>query len=261
MEVLKSIKRPTDINWDIWIDRWDQMQNRYVAMRSERFDKIVQLIEATQQPPKQILDIGCGPGSLSLRLLESFPETEIYCIDVDPTLLWIAEVLKKKYNNRIHIFQGDLRESSWTTHFSTSFDAIVSATALHWLDKAQLSELYRQINLLLDSGGIFVNADHVGCESSKIQYFWESNREQIRSEQTIVPGSDWDSFWADYAKTLGVDISKIRSPLFEDRVTGPEEGLPLSWHFDKLREAGFSTVECFLRYDCDAIYGGLKESD
>ena len=259
MEELKSIKRPTDIDWDIWIDRWDQMQNRYIAMRSERFGKIIQLIEATQKSPKRILDIGCGPGSLSLRLLESFPETEIYCVDVDPTILWIAEVFKKKYDNRIHIFQGDLGESSWTSNFPTPFDAIVSATALHWLDKVQLSQLYKQVNILLSSEGIFLNADHVGSKSSKIQYFWESNRDLIRSEQTIIPGSDWDSFWTDYTKTLGVDVSKIRSPLFKDREIGSEEGLPLSWHLDKLREAGFPIVECFFRCDCDAIYGGLKE--
>ncbi len=258
MEVLKSTKRPTDIDWDIWIDRWNQMQNRYIAMRSKRFDKIIQLIKATQQSPKRILDIGCGPGSLSERLLESFPLTEVYCVDVDPTLLWIAEVLKKKYEKRIHIFQGDLCESSWTSNFSNPFDAVVSATALHWLDEGQLSKLYKQINFLLSSEGIFLNADHVGSESSKIRYFWESNRDLIQSEQTIAPGSDWDSFWTDYTKTLGVDISKIRSPLFTDRETGPEEGLPLSWHLDKLREAGFPIVECFFRFDCDAIYGGLK---
>lgn len=39
---------------------------------------------------------------------------------------------------------------------------------------------------------------------------------------------------------------------------GVESGMPLAWHFDRLREAGFSTVECFWRHDGDAIYGGLK---
>ena len=42
---------------------------------------------------------------------------------------------------------------------------------------------------------------------------------------------------------------------------GVEEGLPLAWHFDKLTESGFSSVDCFWRCDCDAIYGGISCRD
>jgi hypothetical protein len=35
-------------------------------------------------------------------------------------------------------------------------------------------------------------------------------------------------------------------------------GLPLAWHFDRLRESGFAQVDCLWRCDGDAIYGGIK---
>ncbi len=259
MEELKSIERPTDINWDTWIDRWDQMQDRLVAKRSERFEIIIQLITATQSSPKRILDIGCGTGSLSLRLIESFPEAEVFCVDIDPTMLWIAETMKRKYDNRIHILQHDLRDTSWRKNFSFTFDAVVSATALHWLNGDQLNTLYQQISQLLRPSGIFLNADHVGSDSLIIQSYWDRCRDMKRSDESLSPENDWDSFWTDYTKALGVDVNKIRDPLFKNRESGPEEGLPLSWHFDKLREANFTVVDCFWRCDGDAIYGGLKE--
>lgn len=235
------------------------MQDRFVAKRPERFQTIIQLISTTQLSPTRILDIGCGTGSLSLNLLESFPKTEIFCVDIDPTMLWMTETIKRKYNNRVHILEHDLRDSSWIVDISFPFDAVVSATALHWLNKDQLCSLYQQINQLLCPGGIFLNADHAGSDSLKIQSYWDRCRDMERSNDSISPGSDWDSFWNDYTKALGVDVNKIRNPLFENRESGPEEGLPLFWHLNKLREADFPVVECFWRCAGDAIYGGLKE--
>ena len=41
---------------------------------------------------------------------------------------------------------------------------------------------------------------------------------------------------------------------------GVEDRMPLAWHFDRLRESGFSSPECFWRCGGDAIYGAiLKE--
>jgi len=174
-------------------------------------------------------------------------------------MLWIAETLKRKYDNRVHVLQSDLRDNSWAKGFTIPFDAIVSATALHWLNMNQLGALYRQINQLLCPGGVFLNADHVGSDSTKIQSYWEKCRDLKREDENDNPGNDWDSFWTDYTKALGVDVHNIRDRLFENRESGPEEGLPLSWHLDKLSEAGFPVVECFWRCDCDAIYGGVKE--
>lgn len=258
MEELRYIQRPAGIDWDYWIDRWDRMQERYIAKRSERFDTIIWLVSAINPSPTRILDIGCGTGSLSLRLLESFPKTEIFCVDIDPTMLWIAERLKNNYRSRVRIHRNDLRDSNWVEDFPLAFDAIVSVTALHWLNENQLGQLYRQTSYLLNNGGIFLNADHVGSDSPKIQRYWEHHRDMMRSDENNHPGNDWDSFWVDYTKALGVDVDKIRSPLFENRESGPEEGLPLSWHLDRLREANFAIVDCYWRCDGDAIYGGIK---
>ena len=59
-----------------------------------------------------------------------------------------------------------------------------------------------------------------------------------------------------YARALGVDILKIQEQLWRPS-DWVEDGMPLAWHFDRLREAGFRSVDCLWRCDCDAIYGGI----
>ena len=68
----------------------------------------------------------------------------------------------------------------------------------------------------------------------------------------------WPSFWEDYLGELGGEAKKRWDELQASR-QGVEGGMPLDWHFDRLKEAGFRDVECFYRFYCDAIYGGVKE--
>jgi hypothetical protein len=66
---------------------------------------------------------------------------------------------------------------------------------------------------------------------------------------------DWDMFWAAFGQALGYTSQES----IDGWEGGVEEGLPLAWHLDRLRESGFYAVDCFARWDCDALYGGIKE--
>ena len=224
---------------------------------------MVRIVLSTHPAPLRILDIGCGTGSLSQKFLESIPTADVTGVDIDPTMLWLAETRKEKFKNRLHIFQNDLRDTAWVKSLASSFDAVVSATALHWLNTDQLGVLYQQIGQLLNPGGIFLNADHVGSNAPQIQRYWEEHRliECNDGENSIRfgQGDDWDSFWVEYSHALGLDVGKLHHHLFKNRDRGHDDGFPLAWHLDKLRESGFPIVDCFWRCGCDAIYGGLKE--
>jgi len=62
-----------------------------------------------------------------------------------------------------------------------------------------------------------------------------------------------------YDRALKIDVEGFRTELMGPW-EGSEEGLPLEWHFERLRASGFEAVDCFWRCDCDAIYGGLRHS-
>ena len=61
----------TVVHWREWVARWDRMQARYLVGRAERFAVIARLVRETQGPAPRIVDLGCGPGSLSAALLDA----------------------------------------------------------------------------------------------------------------------------------------------------------------------------------------------
>lgn len=249
-----NIQFPKHIDWRKWISRWDRMQQRYIPARKQRFETIVQLIADTQRKVSRILDVGCGTGSLMLPILRTFPTAEVWGVDFDPMLLALAGKRLSKFGERAKLVEGDLRKQNWISSVPARFDAIVSATTLHWFSPAQLSRLYKQFARLLNSGGIFLNADHAGSRGRGIQKNWESQR---RRHSQNSAADDWDGFWNAYGKAMKVDMKDFRKKLTGAWV-GSEQGLPLTWHFEKLKQAGFEMIDCFWRLDYDAIYGGIR---
>jgi cyclopropane fatty-acyl-phospholipid synthase-like methyltransferase len=258
MNTNNTTKLPANLDWQPWVERWDRMQERYLVRREERIQLLVKLVGATAKPVRHIVDLGCGTGSLMQPFLEAFPEAEIHGIDFDPVLLPLAQERLRSYGPRARIILADLRVNDWRAAIPSSVDAVISATALHWLTERELSALYRQIGSLVRPGGLFVNADHVASRQPQLQKFWERNREEMRRLEAKT-GEDWEGFWAAYTEALGLSGQREKT----QRVLGGwnggvEAGMPLEWHFAELKANGFSQPECFWRCDCDAIYGAFR---
>ena len=247
----------THIDWQTWIRRWDRMQDFYIPARKERFEIIVRLIGASQRKVSRVLEIGCGTGSLMMPILQEFPTAEVWGVDFDSTLLVLAEKRLAGFGERAKLVRGDLRKQNWTQLVGRPFDAVVSATALHWFSPSQLSRLYKQFARILKPGGIFLNADHAGSRSKKIQKSWEDHKNRSTRKDKESNADDWEGFWRAYGKVLKVDIGNFRKKLMGPWV-GSEQGLPLEWHFEKLKAGGFEAVDCFWRLDYDAVYGGIR---
>jgi len=252
-----NIQFPTHIDWRNWIRRWDRMQDRYIPRRKERFEIIVRLIADTQRKVLKVLDVGCGTGSLMLPILQAFPTVEVWGADFDATLLALAEKRLAGFGGRAKLVEADLRKRNWLSIMPASFDAVVSATTLHWFSTSQLSRLYRQFGRILRAGGIFLNADHVCSISKPIQKRWENHRDLMLSKFR-TGADDWDGFWLAYGRAPKINVKDFRKKLMGPWV-GCEQGLPLEWHFEKLKANGFEATDCFWRLDCDAIYGGIRK--
>jgi cyclopropane fatty-acyl-phospholipid synthase-like methyltransferase len=253
---MQELKMPENFSWKMWIERWDKMQERYIAKRSERFEIMIHLVRETQKNILYMLDLGCGTGSIMLEMLKAFPQAEVFGVDFDSTLLPLARKRLERFRNRAHIIFDDLRKSTWLKTIPKPIDAVVSATALHWMKPDELTKLYGQLAKILRPGGIFLNADHVGSDNDKIQKSWQKHQKQTSRQ---CDGETWENFWADYMATLGLKTTQIRQRVLGGWEGGIEEGMPMIWHFDKLKGAGFESIDCFWRCNCDAIYGGLKK--
>src|SRR5215469_13243556 len=71
-----------------WVGRWDAQQELFMPDREERFDVLIDAVEAgAGRGDPLVLDLGSGPGSLAVRLLDRMPAARIVAIDTDPLLL------------------------------------------------------------------------------------------------------------------------------------------------------------------------------
>src|SRR6202035_1319855 len=96
-----------------WIRRWDLQQEDSLPDREERFTALIDAVEAgTGRPDPLVIDLGCGPGSLSVRLLDRIPAASIIAVDADPVMLALA---RAAYGDRAGLrFPGaDLRTPRW----------------------------------------------------------------------------------------------------------------------------------------------------
>ncbi|MBZ5666810.1 MAG: class I SAM-dependent methyltransferase [Acidobacteriia bacterium] len=133
----KSLELPKNIQWQQWVERWDRMQERYLVQRDERIKLLVRLVCEAVSPVSRVLDLGCGTGSLMQPFLDAFPEAEIYGIDFDPVLLPLAQQRLRSYGTRSQLILADMRSEDWQAKLPKIFDAVISATALHWLTEVQ----------------------------------------------------------------------------------------------------------------------------
>ncbi|MBN1257261.1 MAG: methyltransferase domain-containing protein [Planctomycetes bacterium] len=107
---MTEINLPKDFDWQHWCERFDQMQEGYIIHHQEIFEIISQLVKTTQGESPRILDLGCGCGTLTLKLLESIPESKVMAVDLDPAMLALARPRLECFGDKAQIIEADLRK-------------------------------------------------------------------------------------------------------------------------------------------------------
>ena len=73
-----------------WQRSWDRQQEGYLPDREDRLGALVDIVEAVGGPTPTILDLACGTGSITRRILARLPGARTVAVDIDPALLAIA---------------------------------------------------------------------------------------------------------------------------------------------------------------------------
>ena len=182
-----------------WLRRWDAQQTRYIPHREERFTAVVEaLAEVVGRPDPVVLDLGCGPGSLSVRIAERLPGARVIALDADPLLL---EIGRRALAQRPQIswVDADLRSPDWTQLLpgDQPLDAAVSSTALHWLQADELSDLYATLGRLLRQGGVFIDADRLseGAGAPRVERAGRAVAAGLRGAAQ-AEGESWTDWWS-----------------------------------------------------------------
>ncbi|KUJ64388.1 methyltransferase [Streptomyces albus subsp. albus] len=240
-------------DWQSWQRSWDRQQEWYLPDREERFRVMLDAVESVVGPRPRVLDLACGTGSISDRLLRRFPGATSVGVDLDPVLLTIARGHFAD-QPRVEFHSADLRDPGWPGPLPAGpYDAVLTATALHWLDADALRALYRQLAGLVREGGVFVNADHMPDPSTPRLNAAERAYRHARQQRARAGGAlDWADWWRSVARDPALaEVAAERFGIFGDPTSGDDHGAdpahPAVWHIEALRAAGFAearTIWC-----------------
>jgi tRNA (cmo5U34)-methyltransferase len=198
-------------------------------------DLITQAAARINPQATHLLDIGCGAGNYTLKLLQVLPHLNITLVDLSlPMLERALQRVKPMTTGGIVATQGDIRE---LVLGEGQFDIIVAAAVFHHLrTDADWEQVFAKCYAALKPGGSLWISDLVEHTSPTIQaMMWKRYGEYLTALQD-----------AEYRDQVFAYIEMEDTPR------------PLLFQVDLLRRVGFQVVEILHKNTCFAAFGGIK---
>lgn len=234
------------MGWGEWVRRWDRQQTAYIPHREQRFEVMAEVVAALGRRAPRLIDLACGPGSLSRRLLSRIPSATSVAVDFDPVLLELGRRTFGRLAARTTWVEADLRDPGWVDRLpSGRYDAVLSTTALHWLGEADLTRVYRQLHRVLRTGGALLNGDTMAFDATLPSFrrlAHTINHERTRALRVRTDAEDWETWWRRLREVPSLAaLFTVRDQRFphghhRDRALVPD------FHAAALRAAGFRQV-------------------
>jgi tRNA (cmo5U34)-methyltransferase len=198
-------------------------------------DLIASVAAATNPTATHLLDIGCGAGNYTLKILRHLPNLNITLVDLSkPMLDRAVERVRPVTEGEIETAQADIRDLDLG---ESQFDIIVAAAVFHHLrEDSEWSSVFRKCHRALRPGGAIWISDLVAHASPEVQAV----------------------MWARY----GAYLEQLRGSEYREHVFAyiEQEDTPRSvmYQVDLLREVGFRRVEILHKNGCFAAFGAIK---
>lgn len=190
----------------------------------------------------RILDVGCGGGNYTLRLLQIANELgvkhkleKITLIDLSANMLErAAQRVGQAFAGELVTKQTDVRDYDFG---EAECDVIVTGQCLHHLrGEAEWRTVFTAMFRGLAPGGGLWIVDTVEHETPAVERMM------------------WDR-WADFLVTLGGEAYRDH---VLDYVRAEDTPRPLAWQLERLREAGFASLDVLHKSSRFASFGGVK---
>ena len=189
----------------------------------------------TNPQATHFMDVGCGAGNYSLKLLDKLPNRDVTLIDLSqPMLTRAKERLQAKTNGRIHTQQTDIREANLG---EAQFDIIMAAAVLHHLrEDAEWRAVFQKFFQALKPGGSLWISDLV--------------------THTAVPIEEM------MVARYGRYLTDLKDETYRDHVfayiDAEDSPRPLLFQIDLLRKVGFIQTEILHKNSVFAAFGAVK---
>lgn len=106
--------------------------------------------------PRRILDLGCSVGGSTLPYKQTFPEADVYGIDVAPAMLRYGHARAESLGYAVHLQQVNAVDAGFEDE---SFNLIVAHNLMHEVSTPSLGRIFAETYRMLAPGGIALFQD------------------------------------------------------------------------------------------------------
>jgi tRNA (cmo5U34)-methyltransferase len=220
------------------VERFSNLETGQSATVDARLamDLVAQVAARVTPSAQTILDVGCGAGNYTLRLLQELPNRRATLIDLSrPMLDRAVERVSKATTGRVDSIQGDVRAIDLGRD---RFDIILAAAVLHHLrTDAEWDAVFHKFHAALRPGGSVWIFDLVTSSIEAVEALMKDR-------------------YGDYLTALKDEAYRQHVFAYVEREDTPR---PLVEQLDRLRSAGFQQVDVLHKNSCFAAFGAVKE--
>ncbi len=182
-----------------------------------------------------VLDIGCGAGNYTLKMLTKRPGLNCTLIDLSKPMLERAfQRVSRETTGRVNILQGDIRVIDLPQNH---YDIILAGAVLHHLREDDDWEfVFKKLYTILNAGGCLMISD------------------VVTQDTELLTGLFWERY-GDYLEQLGG--TEYRKKVL-DYVAKEDSPRSLNFQLDLMKRVGFNQSEILHKNGCFAAYCGIK---
>jgi len=184
---------------------------------------------------QHLLDIGCGAGNYTLKMLGKIPNLNCTLNDLSlPMLERAKERVSANTNGKLTIIQGDMRSLDLP---DDHYDIIFAAATFHHLrTDADWELMFNKVYKSLKPGGSIWISDLITHDSELINSLFSQK-------------------YGEYLETLG---GKEYSQKVFDYIEYEDTPRSLNYQLALLKKVGFTTTEILHKNSYFAAFGGIK---
>lgn len=184
---------------------------------------------------KELLDIGCGAGNYTLKMLSKLPDLNCTLNDLSmPMLEKAKDRISEETNGTITLIQDDMRNLDLPNEH---YDIILAAATLHHLrNNADWELMFAKIYKALKPGGSIWISDLITHDSAFINQLFQDK-------------------YGEYIENLGGP--GYRQKVF-DYIEYEDTPRSLNYQLALLKRVGFTSTEILHKNSCFAAFGAIK---